>query len=560
MRYVLAFSLIVVGCSGTIGDKGGEGPGGGDGPSGGKDAPGSRGEPVGDEPPTLTSFSCDEKVAGGSQPRLWRLTERQYANSLADALHGRPEDGAADLSARKVTASLFKGDIVEGDRYTTAALTHGIREQDLGDVLGNSGSFAYQLVERLSRETCLGNEAIAGCLPRLIESTGAILFRRPLTKAEIETYTKLAIEAEPLSTKKDAAALAFSAMLAAPQFLFRVELGTKGRMDNFEVASAIALSLTDRPPDAQLWSAAMAGELTNKDAIKKHVERLLDSPSSSVATVQFFHQWLRFDAAKSIDKKSNNHRPTNLIAQSNKLISELVAQNLSEGMQEALFTTRMSFVDKDTAGVYGVQTASKTLEPIQTEGERMGVLAQPSWLAGHSQPERTDPIRRGRFVREEILCEEVPEIDITQVAPLSEDPALTMRQKLSAHQTDPSCAGCHRLLDPIGLGMESFDHLGNFRSTEADRPLDNSGELVDSGDQDGPFKGMDGLSAKLAKSRKVGQCMMRQSFRYWLGRTLNEGDGCSLVEAEKAFVQGKGNYRAALVAMFTSDAFLNKRR
>jgi hypothetical protein len=191
--------------------------------------------------------------------------------------------------------------------------------------------------------------------------------------------------------------------------------------------------------------------------------------------------------------------------------------------------------------------------------DRVGLLGQAAWLWTFAQPERTDVPKRGLFVREAFLCGEIPAFDASMVQPLSKDPALTMRQKLVQHQVDPSCTGCHALLDPIGLGLEGYDHLGLARTMEAGKPVDTSGRLVGSGDQDGAFRGLRELAEKLSKSRTVTRCFAATSLQYWLGRQLSEGDECGVSAMEKAYTDSGGDYVKALQALFTSESFLTKR-
>jgi hypothetical protein len=176
-----------------------------------------------------------------------------------------------------------------------------------------------------------------------------------------------------------------------------------------------------------------------------------------------------------------------------------------------------------------------------------------------SQNERNDPPKRGRFVMEELLCTPVPKAPIGVVTAVALDSKSTLREKLIAHRKDPTCAACHALMDPIGFAFEGFDHLGAPRTMEAGRPVDASGDLVGSGDQDGPISGIKGLASKLAASARTTSCFAAHSLEFWFGREKQDGDACAIAGAAESFKAAGGDYVALLRGIFTSDAFLVRR-
>jgi hypothetical protein len=135
-------------------------------------------------------------------------------------------------------------------------------------------------------------------------------------------------------------------------------------------------------------------------------------------------------------------------------------------------------------------------------------------------------------------------------------PNATLRERILAHSADPGCATCHRLMDPLGLGLEAYDDVGRYRTMFAGRPIDATGELYGTVNGDGTFKTPIELAQRLAASPVVDQCFTRHAFRYWLGRDDQPGDACSVVAANAAFDKNGGDYVELLASLFTSKAFL----
>jgi hypothetical protein len=163
-------------------------------------------------------------------------------------------------------------------------------------------------------------------------------------------------------------------------------------------------------------------------------------------------------------------------------------------------------------------------------------------------------VQRGRFVAEHLLCRTVPDLPIGQVVSLPEIVG-TMREKLALHTKDPACGACHRLMDPLGLAFEVYDHLGRYRTMEGTRPIDASGAVTGTTDRDGAFKDAVELLGRLADSTTVSQCFVRHAFTYWMGRQDGQGDGCSLVGAHAAFTRA-GDHLELLASLFSSRSFL----
>jgi len=221
-------------------------------------------------------------------------------------------------------------------------------------------------------------------------------------------------------------------------------------------------------------------------------------------------------------------------------------------------------------------------QPVELPKDtRIGVLMQPSWLAGWSTNFDNDPVRRGRWVREKLLGGTVPDLPIGVVAAVPEDPHRTFRDRLTVTR-DAKCWKCHQRMDELGLPFEEFDHYGRFRKTETVRdveataknvdpksgksrgtitkevPLNTAGTILDSGDPklDGPVTDARQMIRKIADSDLARQVFIRHVFRFYMGRNEYLIDAKTLQEADKAYVASNGSFQAILVSILTSDSFL----
>ena len=194
------------------------------------------------------------------------------------------------------------------------------------------------------------------------------------------------------------------------------------------------------------------------------------------------------------------------------------------------------------------------------EGQRLGLLTHPSWLVSHSDAMDNHAILRGRWIRERLLGGGIPDIPITVDAMLPDEPNTTLRERMRVTRAK-YCWTCHEKMDPLGLPFEMYNHAGLFRTSELDKPVDTSGEIIDSGDPalDGPVKNALDMIDKLAASERVEQVFVRHAFRFWMGRNETLHDAPVLQAAHKAYRESKGSMKALLVSLLTSDAFLYRR-
>ena len=213
---------------------------------------------------------------------------------------------------------------------------------------------------------------------------------------------------------------------------------------------------------------------------------------------------------------------------------------------------------------------------------RKGILTHPAWLLAHSQNTETDPVRRGKWIREKLLAGYVPDVPITVDAQIPEDHHRTLRERLDEVTSPQECWKCHVHMNPLGLTFEMFDDFGRFRTAEAlehpenlmkvgngktsasvykTKPLNISGVLKGTGDSklDGEVKDAYDLIDRLAKSRRVRQSIIRHAFRYFMGRNELLSDSQTLIDAEIAYANNSGSFKSVIISLLTSDSFIYRK-
>jgi hypothetical protein len=559
------FAFTVSGCVGSMDSSGGPEPTGPTqppvqpGPNPGPN-PGPGPTPLPTDPDTKPTApaACVPAMAPSTPARLWRLTDKQYGKTVAALLGGRSKDANRDLTTPTGIAFPF-GVVNENDRFSSKSVSYKIDDLSFSNALNAGERVAGLLVEALSKG-CLGTTApFAGCIESLIVEKGAVAFRRPLTRDEVTDYVALATQFEPKVGRQAAAQHAFHALLVAPPFLFRTELGEtrsgKLMLAPYEIAAALSYSLTDGPPDEPLWQDAANGALTDKNVIARHVSRLLGTSLATEPMLRFLREYFRYDLTTELAKAEKFHNARALVEDTDAFVRATLAEAGRRDFLKTMLTSNTVYASAKTATNYGLKTVATESERLNAP-QRLGLLTHPSWLSSFSQPADNDPIRRGRFVQESLLCGHVPDIDIGEVPPIPEDATRTLRENLAVHTQNGTCNGCHMMMDPLGLAFEGFDHYGRVRTIDNNKPVDTSGSILGSGDKDGPFKNLNEFITRLTSSKKVTQCFASHAFEAWMGRTATAADGCSVARAVTDYEQANGDLGALMTSLFTSDSFL----
>ncbi len=194
--------------------------------------------------------------------------------------------------------------------------------------------------------------------------------------------------------------------------------------------------------------------------------------------------------------------------------------------------------------------------------QRAGLLTHPAWLIAHSKNTDTNPITRGKWIRERLLAGHVPDVPITVNAVVPEDPKKTLRERFRPTRQE-ECWRCHKKMNPLGMTFEAYDDFGRFRTSDevSGRPIDASGHLDSTGDDrlDGDVRSAVELVQRLAQSERVRQSFVRHAFRYWMGRNEMPSDSATLIAADQAYVKSGGSFQALLVSLISSDSFIYRK-
>lgn len=420
------------------------------------------------------------------------------------------------------------------------------------------------------------------------------MFRRALQRSptpdETTRYADLHRRLGEQSGQIDAGRGMLTAILLRPDAIYRSELGDDRpddqgivRLTPRETAYALAFALGDRRPDDTLLRAAETNALNTREAVAAHARRLLDDTKfEKPRLLRFWQQYFGYTAATDVfkDAKLNeDHMAGMLVRDTDQLVLWVMEQD--RDVFRTMLTTDRSFVNfkpqqknssrpperaethaqKRPHTSYNLPsnwtwTAS---QPLRLPAEqRAGILTQPSWLVAKSANFENDPIRRGKWIRENLLGGHIPELPITVDAVISDDRTIPLRTRLEKTRDD-YCWNCHAKMNPPGLAFEMYDHFGRFRMEEAGKPVNSTGELDHAGDADGEVRNAIEMIHRLANSDRARQIWLRHVFRFWMGRNETAGDGPTIVAMDSAYLQNNGSFKAALVALFTSDSFLTRK-
>ena len=353
----------------------------------------------------------------------------------------------------------------------------------------------------------------AGCLESFVLGFGRLAFRRPLEPAELTRYKGAYDHARTAlgHSSSGAAQHVLAALLSSPNTLYVIERG--GSLADYELATRLAFMLWAAPPDQPLLDAAQAGALSTPDGLSKVIAGMLADPRAEAGRLRFLERWLDVDVR--IDKSPERFPGVDALT--------VVA---ARGELER----RASQLDSwDDLMVAEWNLANPELVDVLGGHARRGILSQPVWLMRHAHQDETSPVRRGKWLRERLLCQTVPsppgELVIT---PIAFDPEASVRERLAQHSTDDSCAGCHALLDPLGLAFESWDGAGAWRE------IDSTGALTGT-DVDGPVAGPNELLSRFGQSATARACFVRQVVRYGLRRRETAAEEGAISELVSAF-------------------------
>jgi hypothetical protein len=414
---------------------------------------------------------------------------------------------------------------------------------------------------------CAPAAAADPCVDGFLTGFGRRAFRRPLSSEELADYKRIvSVTAAEQGSLARGLEYAVAAFLQDVNFLYEVIVGeldpadpSRHRLTDWELASRLSFFLVDSIPDDPLLNAAERRRLATPEGIRAEVARLLASPRGAAGARAFFAEHLgHVDlAGVTKDKKVYPAFDAALLSAMRGELDRLLGEfSLSTSRRFSdLFTTRETFANKRLAAHYGLPVVSSDdLVPVRLPdaGPRGGLLTTAGLLSVYAFAGRTSPTERGMFVRERILCQQVPEPPdgVAQLENRDGGTGPTLREMLERHRRDPACSACHSFFDPIGLAFENFDGIGAVRANQRGAGIDTRGEM------DGvPFEGPRDLSARLGAHERTATCLVKELYHFALGHEARPEQG-SVLEALRSRFSASGGHIVNLIAdLVASPAF-----
>jgi len=492
---------------------------------------------------------------------LRRLTRFEYNNTVRDlakvtdapANNFPPEEIGSGFGTDADVQSI--SDVLAAKYMTTAAkiaasLTTPDRIAELG---------ACTTSVTAATESSCAQSVIATFVPRA--------YRRPLEADEAASMLQLFTTVRAAgATFPSSLAAVVEGVLQAPEFLYRPELGVAAavpgradlrRLSGYEMATRLSYLFLGTMPDDALRAVAASGGLDTPEGVRAQALHLLDDARAH-DVVRFF-----FDGLLPIQGLSNLMRtdfPTfsghvgSLMRQETQTFLESIV--FGGGTFQEVFTAPYSYMNEELAGFYGVTGVSgTTFQKVPLDGvKRAGLMTQGGIVAGPIHSNGTNPVVRGSFVLNRLMCVKIntPPASLGPIVP--PDPAIggTARERFSTHSSNPQCNGCHKMLDPIGFSLENFNSVGQWQEQENGKPIDVS---VDS-PQLGKFAGAAELGKKLAESPQAQECFVANWANFAYGRGSDDQEPCTMQRVKDRFKSSGYNIKELLLELTQTDTFM----
>lgn len=463
-----------------------------------------------------------------------RLSNDQYRNIIADVFGPQiTVAGQADALQRSdslLAVGASKAEITPSGYEKYYAMAQSVAAQ------------AVDPDNRASVVPCTPRSAAEPdekCARQFLAKVGRLLYRRPLAPAELALAVRIAGEGARLRHDfYGGLEVALTGMLQSPQFLFVVDTlepdpahAGKQRLTAYARAARLSFLLWNTSPNERLLAAAEQGALDTAGGREDIVERMLSSVRVEAGIRAFFEDFLHFDQFETLEKDSVIYPAfsVRVVEDAREQVLRTVLQHVLEKRADYrdLFTTRETFITGSLARIYRVPTpkpegSAWVAFEFPADDPRAGLLTEVGFAALASHPGRSSPTLRGRAIRENLLCQKVPNppgnVDFSRFES-ADAQKKTARERLAMHSTNAACAGCHKITDPIGLALENLDGIGQYRTTENGAVIDASGTL------DGvPFNDAAGLGRAMRDNPATTSCVVQRLASYALGRNAAGGD------------------------------------
>jgi Protein of unknown function (DUF1588)/Protein of unknown function (DUF1592)/Protein of unknown function (DUF1595)/Protein of unknown function (DUF1585)/Protein of unknown function (DUF1587) len=559
---VTVSALMAAGCVGRVSGPAGSPSGPGSGTAGTSVATGTGG--AGGTGSTGSMGSVGPLTQ--PTPALRKLTIAEFTNSIHDLLGsnapvppGLEPDQQLD-GFRSVSASVVAVSPTGVSQYETA--------------INGAAQYAFSSAAQAAKVlSCVPASATDTACPlsQVLGSFGRRAFRRTLTAADLTRYVSVAtdIAQEPGGSILVGLKYAVSAILQSPEFLYRVELGAPSSTDggrnkytDFEMASRLASLLWVSVPDDALMNAATSGSLSTPAGVLAQAKAMLASPKAHQSIANFANDLYGLDPSSGTPLTTTfkdpafypNWTTTLPVAMQQELLMR-VDDVAFTGDYLSLYDSPTVFVNNELAKIYGLPQAATDgfrKATLPAGSPRVGLLGAGAILASNGLPQRSSPTLRGRFVAEQLLCEVVPpppgnvNTNVLDMLPAGS----SVKATLEAHRQSAACAACHALMDPVGLGLENFDSVGAYRTTDNNVPIDATGVL------DGmAFQDEASLAKVLRSHPQAASCFVAKLYEQAQGRQMLAVDDPVVASLSKQFETSGHRADQLLLAIATNDAY-----
>jgi hypothetical protein len=565
--WLLSSSVVLLGaCTGASGDEGPPAFQGVEDATGmptGTEAPGATGTPVG----SPGSRMCEEGSTNPGRSPIRRLTRFEYNNTVRD-LFGDTTQPANQLPAEDLGNGF-------GNDADTISVS-GLLAEQYGIVARGVATRATSTPEALTRlGSCASTvtaEAEDVCAREVIERLASQAFRRPLAQEELDELIELeqALRATPDATFVTAISGVIEAILQSPDFLYRIEFGVPDparpdarRLSGDEMATRLSYFFWGTMPDDSLREAARTGELLEPDGVLAHASRMLDDERSR-SVIRFF-----FDNLLPISGLTDTQRDPELFPMFSSEIGAAMREETQRFLEYEIFegggtwpsilTAPYTFVNEPLASFYGMTgvTGSDFVKVPLDTSQRMGLLTQAGVMTGTVTSNRSNPVLRGSFVLNRLLCRKLslptdPEI-LALIQVPDDTSGATARERFAKHSSQAVCRSCHQFLDPIGFALENFDPVGQYRTDENGVTIDASGTLPGA---ETPIVGAVDLAQWLAETSDAQSCFALHWLEFAQGRTMGREDECIRGAVNTEFEASGYDVKELLLSLTQTDAFL----
>lgn len=498
--------------------------------------------------------------------RIPRLTHAQYDNTVSSLLYldvqpsaaflGDPTFAGFDNSAE----GLAVADRLGRD-YRRAA--EELSAQAVGDMA------AYRKLV-----TCSPS---AACARQFTETFLRRAFRRAPTAAEVDRYVTLHGMAPSLSAGGDAfvagVQLVIEAALQSPNFLYRGELsnevGSEGFIDlnDHEIAARLSYALWNTMPDDTLAGLADAGQLHTPEQVAAQAQRMLDDARAEATVADFHRQWLDLASYEDLLRDPDQFplfKPelADAMKAETQAFVRHVTFELDQGLH-TLLTAPFTFVNRDTAPLYGLRAASYGAEMTKVDldpEQRAGLLTQLGFLSSHAFFGLSSPIHRGVFIHRRILCSTLPDPpgNANLVLPAIEGSIKTTRQQVEVHTSPDACRSCHHgMINPAGFAFENFDAVGQYRTMDHGEPVDASSMLAIDGAAVNYENAVE-FTRAIAESNQARSCYATNWLRYLYARSDSGADRCTIATVARAMADETYSTKDMLADLTRTRAFMQR--